>query len=50
MRHPILNTLLLEIEVKFGDLDNTGGCYLDNGEWLSIANIVDLIYTVDEIY
>lgn len=50
MRHPILNSLLLEMEEKFGDLDNEGGCYLNNGEWLSIANIVELIHEVDENY
>lgn len=50
MKHLILDSLLLKLKDKFGDLSNEGGCYLDNGEWLSIANIVELIYEVDEEY
>jgi len=30
------------IERKYGDLDNTRGCNI-NGQWLSIASIVELI-------
>jgi hypothetical protein len=45
-----LRELLERIEVKYGDLDNTRGCAIstDKGyEWLSIANIVELIEEVD---
>ena len=31
------------LEEKFGDLDNNGGCYLTNGTWLSIKQIVNTI-------
>lgn len=50
MRNPILDYLLDELEQEFGDLDNEGGCYLNNGRWLSISNIVQLIERVDEDY
>lgn len=34
--------LLELLELKYGDLDNECGCYV-NGSWLSIADIVELI-------
>ena len=45
-----LRELLERIEVKYGDLDNIRGCYISTNkgyEWLSIANIVELIKEVD---
>ena len=36
------NKLKQLIERKYGDLDNTCGCYV-NGQWLSVAAIVELI-------
>lgn len=38
--------LLKEIERKYGDLNDEGGCYVSTEKgysWLSIKNIVDII-------
>lgn len=54
----ILNNVVLQevidrIEAQYGDLDNERGAYIstDNGyRWLSVANIVDIIRRVDEMF
>lgn len=52
-RNELLQTLLEKLAKKYGDLDNICGCNIstDHGwEWLSIANIVEVILQVDEEY
>ena len=49
----MLQEVLDRIEKKYGDLDDICGCnvHTDHGyEWLSIANIVEIIIGVDEDY
>lgn len=49
----ILQEVLDRIEAKYGNLTDERGCSVstDNGwEWLSIANIVDVIERVDAMY
>lgn len=54
----ILNNIILQevldrIEAKYGDLENITGAYVstDNGyEWLSVANIVEIVLRVDEMF
>ena len=51
--HVILQEVLNRIEAKYGGLENECGGYIstDNGyEWLSVANIVEIILHVDEIF
>lgn len=51
--HVILQEVLDRIEARYGDLENECGAYIstDNGyEWLSVANIVEIILRVDEMF
>jgi hypothetical protein len=52
-RNELLQVLLEKLEAKYGDLDDRCGCnvHTDRGyEWLSVADIVDVIMEVDEEY
>jgi hypothetical protein len=52
-RNELLQILLEKLEAKYGDLDDRCGCNVstDHGwEWLSVADIVDVIMEVDEEY
>ena len=50
MYHNILNRVLEALKEKYGDLDDDCGCYKDNGQWFSIARVVEIIKEVDEEY
>ena len=53
LNNMILQEVLDRIEAKYGDLENERGAYIstDNGyEWLSVANIVEIIQRVDEMF
>lgn len=47
MNHNVLDYLKKLIEQKYGTLDDERGCYV-NGQWLSVADIVNLIDEADE--
>ena len=52
-RNELLQALLEKLEKKYGDLDDRCGCNVstDHGwEWLSVADIVEIIMEVDEEY
>lgn len=52
-RNELLQVLLEKLEAKYGDLDDRCGCnvHTDHGyQWLSVADIVDVIMEVDEEY
>lgn len=52
-RNELLQVLLEKLEAKYGDLDDRCGCNVstDHGwQWLSVADIVDVIMEVDEEY
>jgi hypothetical protein len=53
LNNVILQEVLDRIEAKYGDLENECGCSVstDNGwAWLSVANIVEIIQHVDEMF
>lgn len=55
MKNEVLAYLKSMLEMKYGDLDDNGGCYIYNEEtgereWLSVRAIVDLIDRADEEY
>jgi hypothetical protein len=53
LNNVVLQEVLDRIEAKYGDLEDEGGCSVstDNGwEWLSVANIVEIIQRVDEMF
>lgn len=53
LNNVILQEVLDRIEAKYGDLEDERGCSVstDNGwTWLSVANIVEIIQRVDEMF
>lgn len=53
MNNIILQEVLDRIEALYGDLTDETGAYIrtDNGyEWLSVANIVEIIERVDSMF
>lgn len=53
LNNVILQEVLDRIEAQYGDLENECGCSVstDNGwAWLSVANIVEIIQRVDEMF
>ena len=53
LNNVILQEVLDRIEAKYGDLENITGAYIstENGyEWLSVANIVEIILRVDSMF
>lgn len=49
MKNEVLECLKEMLEEKYGDLTDECGCYVRH-EWLSIAEIVKLIYLADSYY
>lgn len=43
MKYISKQELLEKLEEYYGDLDDAGGCYAGNGEWLSVERIVEII-------
>lgn len=47
MKNELLNELKELIEMKYGEIDDDGGCYI-NGRWFSPASIYTLMLSVDK--
>ena len=53
MNNIILQEVIDRIEARYGDLKDERGAYIstENGyEWLSVANIVEIIERVDSMF
>lgn len=53
MKHEILEEVKHVLENTYGNLDDDGGCYVDNNgeyEWLSVARIVQIIDETGEAF